>query len=219
VKLVTLAPELPAATGTIAELARRGVVVALGHTDASHAEALAGIDAGATVATHLFNGMRPIHHRDGGVVVACLDDTRVTCELICDGHHVAPEMVRMAFRTAPGRIALVTDACVAAGMPDGAYRVGTEPVCVTHGEVRTADGRSLAGSGLTLLEAVRRAVSFGVPLADAVRAATLTPAAALGLRDRGVLAIGKRADVLVTDPALNLKQVSRASAGAPRWPR
>lgn len=210
VRMVTIAPELPGATPMIAELAGRGVTVALGHTDATHAEALTGIDAGAAVATHLFNGMRPIHHRDGGVAVACLQDGRVVCELICDGHHVAPEMVRLAFGSAAGRIALITDACVAAGMPDGSYRVGTEPVRVAAGEVRTADGRSLAGSGLTLLEGIRRAVAFGVPLAEAVRAASLTPATTLGRHDRGALAIGRRADILVTDGDLNLKRVLRA---------
>ncbi|MEV0461305.1 N-acetylglucosamine-6-phosphate deacetylase, partial [Catellatospora methionotrophica] len=165
VRMVTVAPELPGAAEMIAGLP---CVAALGHTDATYAQATAGIAAGATVATHLFNGMRPVHHRDGGVAVACLEDERVTCELICDGHHVSPEMVRLAFRAAPGRVALITDACVAAGMPDGDYRVGTEPVRVVAGEVRTTDGRSLAGSGLTLLAAVANAVRFGIALADAV---------------------------------------------------
>lgn len=208
--MVTLAPERPHALSAIEHLRSHDVTVALGHSDATYAEAAAGIAAGATVATHLFNGMRPIHHRDGGVAVACLDDPRVTCELICDGHHVSAEMVRLAFAAAAGRVALITDACVAAGMPDGPYRVGTEPVIVSGGKVRTADGRSLAGSGLTLMAAVRNAVGFGIPLADAVTAASLTPATALGLTDRGVLRAGCRADIVVADRELNVRSVLRS---------
>ncbi len=211
VRMVTLAPELPRALAMIERLARQGITVAIGHTDASHAQTQAGIDAGATIATHLFNGMRPIHHRDGGPVPALLSDQRVWCELICDGHHLSPEICRFAFHHAgPERTILITDACTAAGMPDGSYLLGGEPITLTDGAVRTADGRSLAGSALTLIAAVRFAVSCGIPLPDAVRAATANPAAAIGLTDRGSLATGLRADIIITDKNLHLTQVMRS---------
>lgn len=213
VLMVTIAPELPGAFGVIEALQRAGVRVALGHTDATAAQTRAGIDAGATVATHLFNGMRPIHHREGGPAVALMDDERVDCELICDGHHVSPEVCSFAFRAVGrDRLILITDACPPAGMPDGSYVLGTEDIVLAGGAIRTADGRSLCGSALTLLEAVRLATSWGLPLVDAVRAASLNPARALGLLDRGSISTGLRADLVVTDPDLALRRVMRSGA-------
>lgn len=214
VVMVTLAPELPGAIEVIDRLRRAGVNVALGHTDATVAQTRAGIDAGATVATHLFNGMRPIHHREGGPAVALIDDDRVSCELICDGHHVSPAVCSMAFRAlGRDRIILITDACTAAGMPDGSYLLGSEEIVLCDGEVRTADGRSLCGSALTLIESVRLATSWGLPLVDAVRAASFNPARALGCADRGSLTAGSRADLVLTDQALAVGRVMRGG----RW--
>ncbi|GIH05577.1 N-acetylglucosamine-6-phosphate deacetylase [Rhizocola hellebori] len=210
VRMLTIAPELPYALEVVDWLTREQVIVAIGHTDATFAETQAAIGAGATVATHLFNGMRPIHHREGGPVTALLGDERVWCELICDGHHLSPEVCRLAFRAAGNhRAVLITDACTAAGMPDGPYVLGGESIVLAHGAVHTADGRSLAGSALTLLAAVRFAVSCGIPLPDAVRAASANPADALGLPDRGRLAPGLRADLLLTDRTLHPTQVMR----------
>ena len=214
VSMVTIAPELDGALEVIEQCTGAGVTVALGHTDASAGQTRAGIDAGATVATHLFNGMRPIHHREGGPAVALMDDDRVSCELICDGHHVSAEVCSLAFRAlGRDRLILITDACTAAGMPDGSYVLGTETIVLSGGEVRTADGRSLCGSALTLIEAVRLATSWGLPLVDAVRAASLNPARALGLVDRGSLSEGTRADIVITDQALGVRRVMRGG----RW--
>jgi N-acetylglucosamine-6-phosphate deacetylase len=210
VAMVTLAPELAGGMSMVERLRAAAVRVAVGHTDATAAQTTAAFDAGATVATHLFNGMRPVHHREGGPVLAALQDRRVACELICDGHHVAADVCRLVFDVLePGRLLLVTDACPAAGMPDGPYRLGGEEVVLHHGAVRTADGRSLAGSALTLLDAVRNVVSWSLPLPRAVRAASLDPATVLGLTDRGRLEPGLRADVVVTDEHLQVRAVMR----------
>lgn len=210
VSMVTIAPELEGAVEVIEQLSRAGVIVAIGHTDATSAQTKVGIEAGATVGTHLFNGMRPIHHREGGPAVALLQDPRVRCELICDGHHVSAEVCSLAYRAlGRDRLVLITDACTAAGMPDGRYVLGIEDIVLSDGAVHTADGRSLCGSALTLIEAVRFA-SCGLPLAEAVRAASLTPARGLGLSDRGELAAGLRADLLIADRSLAVRRVMRA---------
>ncbi|HEV8338844.1 MAG TPA: N-acetylglucosamine-6-phosphate deacetylase [bacterium] len=197
-RLVTLAPELPGSDALIEWLGDKGVVVALGHTEATYEEALRAFARGARMATHLFNGMRAFHHRDPGLVGAALDDGSCVCGLIADGVHVHPAAVRMAFRLlGPDRIALVTDAAGAAGMPPGRYTAGDQPVEVgADGMPRLADG-TLAGSVLRMDEAVSNLARWGIPLRDAARSASATPTRLLGLADRGVLAPGYRADVAV----------------------
>ena len=193
---VTIAPELPDALELIETLTRRGVRIGIGHTDADAAETRAAIGAGASIATHLFNGMPPIHHRAGGPVVALIADPRVTCELICDGQHLSAEIVRWLWGLlGPNRIMLVSDASPAAGMPDGRYQLGGTSVELHRSVVRTADGTSLAGSSITLLEAVRWCVGIGIGIGEAVHAASTSPARTLGFADRGRLAPGCRADI------------------------
>lgn len=201
VRLVTLAPELASAPEAVRLLVARGVAVSLGHTAADPAQVAAATDAGARLVTHLFNGMPPLHHRDPGVAGAALLDDRLTTCLIADLIHVHPTALALAFRAKPpGRVALVTDA-VAWRSPENAH----QPVRVADGPARLADG-TLAGSTLTMDEAVANTVcAAGVPLADAVRAASATPAAALGLADRGRLAPGCRADIVALDPELTVE--------------
>jgi N-acetylglucosamine-6-phosphate deacetylase len=203
---LTLAVELPGAAAAIARLRAAGARVAVGHTEADETQAQAAFDAGASLLTHVFNAMRGIGHRDPGPVVAALQDERVTVELILDGVHVHPDIARLAFGAAPGRVALVTDAMAAAGEPDGHYRLGSLDVDVTGGiaRLRSPDGTlgSIAGSTLTLDSALARAVDVvGLAPADAVAALTLVPARALGLdTSLGLLRQGYAADaVLLSD--------------------
>jgi N-acetylglucosamine-6-phosphate deacetylase len=224
VRHVTVAPELPGAREAIAYLRTRGVVAAVGHTDASYAQTADAFAAGATLVTHLFNAMRPLRHRDPGPVAAALADPGVVCEVIGDGVHLDDGTVAMLFATlGADRIALVTDAMAAAGCADGAYSLGGLAVDVRDGVARTAAG-TIAGGTATLAEVLRRAVRAGVPLTAAVRAATLTPARAVGLDDRGAIAPGLRADLCVLDADLRPAFVLRAgepvsSASWPRGPR
>ncbi len=180
--MIVVAPELPGALDLIATAASDGVVVAIGHTDATYAEATAGFDRGARAATHLFNGMRPFHHRDPGPAGAALAAPRVTAEIIADGIHVHPAALRLAHAAkGPRRLALITDAMQAAGLEDGDYLLGDQTVTVTAGEARTASG-SLAGSTLTMDRAVRVCVEdAGIPLIDALQMASTTPAELLGI--------------------------------------
>jgi N-acetylglucosamine-6-phosphate deacetylase len=204
VQMIAIAPELPGALELIAAAAAEGVVVAIGHTDATYEEALAGIDRGARAATHLFNGMRPSHHREPGPAGAALATPRVTAELIADGVHVHPATVRVV-HAAKGadRVALVTDAIQAAGLPDGDYALGDQPVAVRGGEARNAAG-SLAGSTLTMDRAVCLCVrEAGIPLIDALIMASATPAALLGIGEvAGRIAPGADADLVVLDEEL-----------------
>ena len=197
VRLVTIAPELPGAPELIAELAAAGVIVSVGHTDATAAEVRAGLDAGATYVTHLFNAMRPFSHRAPGPIGAVLADDLVIAGLIVDGLHVDPVAVQMAWRAlGPERITLVTDAVAARGDGDGD---------ADHADgVRLADG-TLAGSAITLDAALRNLVAYtGANVDDAVRTVTATPARVLGLGDRGVIEPGARADVTVLDGELRV---------------
>lgn len=193
VRLVTLAPELPGALELIGRLVAAGVVVSLGHTDATAEQFQEGLAAGASMATHLFNAMRPFSHRDPGPVGAVLADDVVVAGIIADGIHVDPVAVRMAWRAlGPDRLALVTDAVAARG--SGAASRG----------VRTPAG-VLAGSDLTMDEALRNLIAWtraSVP--DAVRTVSSTPARVLGLTDRGVIAPGRRADLTVLDHELRV---------------
>ncbi|MGH3517601.1 MAG: N-acetylglucosamine-6-phosphate deacetylase [Haloechinothrix sp.] len=209
VRQVTVAPELPGAVELIRQITDAGVVAAAGHTDATYAQARAAFDAGATVVTHLFNGMRPIHHREPGLITAALADHRVFLELINDGVHVHDAVVRATFAWAAGpRVALVTDAMAAAGFGDGRYRLGSQDVCVLDGVARLSNGTSIAGSTLTMDRALRHAVRrAGVSIVDAARAAATTPAAALGLDRVGGIAKGWQADLVVLDDDLAVRAV------------
>ena len=215
VRMVTLAPERDGALAAIRLLAGHRVVAAVGHTDASYEQTLAAVAAGATVATHLCNAMRPMHHREPGPIVALLGAEPVVCELVADGVHLHDGMLGFAARAAPGRTALVTDAIAAAGMPDGRYELGGQSVVVAGQVARlaTADGSpgAIAGSTLTMDAALRRAVGAGVPLVDAVRMAATTPARVLGLAGTvGALAPGLRADLVALDADLRVVRVMRA---------
>jgi N-acetylglucosamine-6-phosphate deacetylase len=221
VRMVTIAPERPGALDAIRFLVDRGVVVAVGHTDAGYEQVLAALDAGATIGTHVFNGMRPAHHRDPGAVFALLGPAGAACELIADGHHLHDGTLLFAASvTGPGRAVLVTDAMAAAGMPDGAYELGGQAVRVIDGVARLDDGGpadrpadqlpSIAGSTLTMDAAFRRAVAAGLSEVDAARAAATTPAAVLGLTDRGALVAGHRADLVVLDGTRTVQRVMRA---------
>ena len=220
-KVITIAPELPGATEVTKAAARAGLTVAVGHTDAAAAVASAAVDAGATHATHLFNGMRPLHHREPGAAGALIDRDEVTCEVIADGVHLHDTIVRLTARAiGPGRLVLITDAMAAAGMPDGSYRLGSMRVDVAGGVARLADvkqrapgaGRpgAIAGSTATMATVFRRAVAAGLPVPDAAAAASTTPARVLGLDDRiGALRAGRYADLVVFDEELRLRAVMR----------
>jgi N-acetylglucosamine-6-phosphate deacetylase len=211
VRMVTLAPELPGALDAIRLLAARGVVAAVGHTDATYDETCAGIEAGARLGTHLFNGMRPVHHREPGPVLALLSAASVTCELVVDGVHLHDGTVRFAAGVAgPERMALVTDAMAAAGSVDGAYELGGQTIEVADGVARLASNGSIAGSTLTMDSALRRTVHSGVSIVDAVRMAATTPASALGLDDVGALVAGRRADIVALDEHLDVLRVMRS---------
>jgi N-acetylglucosamine-6-phosphate deacetylase len=193
---VTLAPELPGALDLVKSLASDGVLVSLGHSDATAHEAGLAFDAGARTVTHLFNAMSPMLHREPGLPGAALARPDVVVQLILDGHHLAPEVVRVVWAAAAGRVVLVTDATAAAGRPDGRFELAGVLLDVTDGAVRNRDG-TLAGSALTLSGAVTNAVELGIAPVDALRAATAAPAALLGRDDVGVLRPGARADVTI----------------------
>jgi N-acetylglucosamine-6-phosphate deacetylase len=198
VRMLTIAPELPGATEVIAEAARRKVLVSIGHSDADLSAAQAGVRAGARHATHTFNAMRPLDHREPGILAEVLTDPQVSADIIVDGIHVAPSVVQI-FLNAKGieGSVLITDATAAAGMPEGRYQLGTMMVDVKNG-MCTIDGK-LAGSVLTMDRAVRNVMEFGSwSLRDAVRAATLNPARAAGLtRHYGSLTSGAEANFIV----------------------
>jgi N-acetylglucosamine-6-phosphate deacetylase len=202
---MTLAPELPGALKLIDELRARGIVVSLGHSNATAAEAHEAFDHGARTVTHLFNAMRPFGHRDPGLAGVALARGDVVVQLILDGHHIADEVAQVVWRSAPGRIALVTDAIAAAGIGDGHYQLGTVDVEVRDGVVRRADG-VLAGSVLSMLDAVRNLHALGASLPDALAAASTVPARVAGL-DLGRLQPGAPADVLILDDNLELRGV------------
>lgn len=203
---VTLAPELDGALELIEVLVARGIVVSCGHTDATAAQAHEAFDRGATHVTHLFNAMRPFAHRDPGIAGAALAREDVTVELILDGNHVADDAARVAWRAATGRVALVSDALAAAGVGDGHWRLGAVEVDVRGGVARRADG-VLAGSTLTMPEAIRDLVRLGATREQAIDAATRVPARVARRADVGVLSVGGPADVVVLDDALEVRRV------------
>lgn len=208
VAYMTLAPELPGALELVDLLHKRGLVVSFGHTNATAAEASRGFARGVRTVTHLFNAMRPFSHREPGPAGAALARDDVVVQVIVDGHHLAPETVAVTLRAARGRLALVSDAMAAAGQGEGVFRLGDVEVHVAGGVARRADG-TLAGSTLSLLEAVRNLHALGAPLAEALAAATEVPARVLGRQDIGSLRPGARADVLVLDDRLELVRVLR----------
>lgn len=203
---VTIAPELPGASEAIRALVEAGVHVAVGHTTADLETAGAAFEAGADLLTHTFNAMPPLLHRAPGPIGAALQRPQVTLELIADGLHVHPVLIAALFQLAPARVALVTDAMAAAGHGDGAYRLGAFEVEVRDGAARI-EGGSLAGSTLTLDAAVRTAVRAGVPLEEAIRAVTETPARLLGRSDLGSLVVGSAADAVLLDEDLTVHAV------------
>jgi N-acetylglucosamine-6-phosphate deacetylase len=213
VRILTLAPELPGAANLIAAARKAGVVVSLGHTDASYAEAMAAIAGGARHATHVFNAMRPFAHRDTGVVGAVLTSPSVTAELIADGVHVDDAAIRVLLATKGAReLILVSDGIVATGMPDGKYKLGTSEVLVTEGIARTSEGK-LAGSTLTLDRALHHLLGLGVSLHDVLPMLTSNPARLLGLeRRKGSLQAGADADLLLLDDHFELAGVMARGA-------
>ncbi len=213
-QILTLAPELPGALELIAAARRAGLVVSLGHTDASYEQAQAAIDAGASHAAHVFNAMRPFSHRDTGVIGAVMTSSKVSAELIADGIHVDNAAMRMLVDLkTPERVILVSDGTSATGMPDGKYQLGKFVVKVSEGVCRNAEGK-LAGSTLTLDRALRNIVALGVPLASAVRMLTANPARQIGLGSRkGVLTAGADADLVFLDDKLEISGVMTRGAG------
>ncbi|MBW1602616.1 N-acetylglucosamine-6-phosphate deacetylase [Streptomyces sp. JJ66] len=210
--MCTLATERPGGLDAVRTLVDHGVLAAVGHTDASYEQTRAAIDAGATVATHLFNAMPALNHRAPGPIAALLEDERVTVELINDGVHLHPAALRLAATHAgPHRTAFITDAMDAAGFGDGRYRLGPLEVDVVDGVARLAGGDAIAGSTLTLDAALRRAVTVdGLPLPEAVHAVSTTPARLLGRADRiGAIAPGLDADLVVLDDGFTVTGVLR----------
>ncbi|MFI6420298.1 N-acetylglucosamine-6-phosphate deacetylase [Streptomyces sp. NPDC050842] len=214
-KMVTLATELPGGIDSVRLLAEHGVIAAIGHTDATYEQTVAAIDAGATVATHLYNAMPALGHRTPGPIAALLEDERITVELINDGTHLHPASLELAFHHAGAeRVAFITDAMDAAGFGDGTYSLGPMAVEVKDGVARLVEGGSIAGSTLTLDRAFKRAATIdGLPVESVVQAISANPARLLGVYDRvGSLEPGKDADIVVLDAEFNLKGVLRKGA-------
>lgn len=214
IRMVTLAPERPGALAAIKQFADAGVVVAVGHTDADYEQVQAAIDAGARVGTHLFNAMRPLHHRDPGPALALLEDPRVTVELIADGVHLHPALVRYVIDAAgPDRVALVTDAVPAAGCGDGSFRLGGLDVDVVAGVARVRGTSTVAGGTAAMDQLFRDVVrwlgSSDAALAAAVQLTATTPARALGLDRAGGLRPGFDADLAVLGQNLEVLRVMR----------
>ena len=198
IRLVDLAPELPGAVA-FTEKARELCTVSVAHTDASYEDAKAVFDAGATHITHLYNAMPGIHHRKPGVIGAGSENSHVVAELICDGLHVHPSAIRMAFKLYPGRICLISDALRCTGMPDGQYPFGGQQLTLKNGEARMPDG-ALAGSTATLYQCMLNVIAYGIDREEAIRAATIIPAIEVGCeKDLGSVAPGKLADFVLCD--------------------
>ncbi len=206
VRIADLAPELPGAVGFTKEAVKL-CTVSVAHTDATYEETKAVYDAGATHLTHLFNAMPGIHHRKPGVIGAAAENENVQAELICDGLHVHPSVVRMAFKLFPGRIILVSDALRCCGMPDGEYELGGQQVFLQGGIAKLADG-TIAGAATNLYQGMLNAIAFGIPKEEAILSATMHPAKALGYgKEIGAIESGYRADFVICDENLNRKKV------------
>ena len=207
VRIVDIAPELPGSVEFI-EKASKLCTVSIAHSDAGYEESYAAVEAGVTHLTHVFNAMSPIHHRKPGTIAASAENEKVSAELICDGLHVHPAAVRLIFRLfGADRVVLISDSLRCCGMPNGEYELGGQAVFMEDGLARLADG-TIAGSAIDLYEILRRAVSFGIPVEDAVRAASYNPARQIGALDQvGSIADGKVADFIICDSDLNRKAV------------
>ena len=207
-QILTIAPELLGAMPCIDAARKAGLVVGVGHTDATYEEARAAFARGAHHAIHVYNAMRPFSHRDSGVIGAVLTTPEVTAELIADGVHVDETAMRLLIQAkGASGVILISDGTAATGMPDGKYMLGALNVTLSGGVVRNAEGK-LAGSALTLDRGLRNIVALGVPLADALRMLTLNPATLLGIEfKKGSLRVGADADIVVMDEGLNVTQV------------
>jgi N-acetylglucosamine-6-phosphate deacetylase len=207
-RILTIAPELLGAVPCMKAARDAGVVVAMGHTDATYEQARAGIAHGARHAVHVYNAMRPFSHRDSGVIGAVLTSPEVTAELIADGVHVEEAAMRLLLQAkGAGRVILISDGLSATGMPDGKYMLGNFEVTVSGGVCRNAEGK-LAGSTLTLDRALRNVVGLGVPLVDAVRLLPANPARLLGIEfKKGALRAGADADIVLLDENLQITNV------------
>ena len=206
IRLADLAPELPGAV-EYTKAVSKVCTVSVAHTDAGYEDARAVYEAGATHLTHLFNAMPPLHHRAPGVIGAAAERENVYAELICDGMHVHESAVRLAFKLFPGRICLISDALRCTGMPDGKYLFGGQDIWLAGGIGRLADG-TIAGSVSNLRQCLQKAVSFGIPEEEAVRAATFNPAHQAGCADEmGSVSAGKRADLILCDERYELREV------------
>ena len=204
---LTLAPELPGAEALVQRALERGVVVAAGHTNATAAQAHAAFDLGVSTVTHLFNAMRPFRSRDPGVVGVALTRRDVFVQMIVDGHHLADETVRLIWAAAAGRVALVTDATAGAAGNPGSYQLGDVEIEIADGGVPVREDGVLAGTVLTMIDAVRNLHALGIPFEEAVGAATAVPARILGRTDLGSLEPGGKADVVVLDDRLEIVRV------------
>ena len=205
VKMVTVACEEQGAMEFITHVSK-SATVSLGHTSCTYEQAMEAFARGASHATHLFNGMDGLHHRKPGIVAAAMDGN-ASVELICDGLHIHPAVIRLAHKLYGDKLNLVSDSLRCAGMPDGDYELGGQPITLSGGVARLTGTDTLAGSSVSMLDALRNVVSFGLPLADAVYAASTAPALAAGLDDVGSIQAGKQADLAVLDAQLNLKAV------------
>lgn len=207
ITIVDLAPELAGSVAFV-EQAKQLCTVSIAHTDSDYEHAKAAIDAGVTHLTHLYNAMPPIHHRKPGVIGAASENEAVSAEVICDGIHVHPSSIRMAFKLfGANRMVLISDALRCCGMPEGEYELGGQQVFLKDNVARLADG-TIAGSATNLFDCMRNAIRFGIPKEDAIRAATWNPARQIHALDRvGSIADGKLADFVICDAELNRKQV------------
>ena len=213
VKHISAALEMDGGREFLDCMKARGITVGLGHTAATYAEAMDAIQGGIKSMTHLFNAMPPLHHRDGGAVCAGLLTPHVYCELICDGYHIAPEMVALAYRMKGDHLTLITDSMEATDCADGEYAIAGMPVIVKDGKARTIDG-AIAGSTLSLLEAVKNLTIFArISLGEAVYAATMAPALQVGLAaEIGSVSEGKRADLLLLNEDLDISLMMHGGA-------
>lgn len=219
IKIMTIAPELPGGLEMIRTLARAGVAPSVGHSEADYDTALAAIEAGATRATHLFNAMSGVHHRKPGLAAAALNEPGLCAEMICDGVHVNPRMVALAWK-AKGRagMTLVTDAAAAQGVGDGVFTLGGFPIQVRGPLCTLMDGVTIASSVLTMNRAAANAISFtGMSLIDAAHTASLAPAEVCGVADRkGSIEVGKDADIAILNPDFSVSHTIRAGVVAYR---
>lgn len=206
IRLVTLAPNVDHALEFIREL-KDETVISLGHSAADYDTAKKALEAGASHVTHLFNAMNPLSHRAPGLIGAAAERENCYAELICDGIHVHESMVRAAFKLFPGRTVLISDSMRATGMENGTYDLGGQQVTV-NGRLATLENGTIAGSVTNVFDGMRNAVSFDIPLEEAIAAATMNPAKSIGIYDTaGSITPGKRADILLTDKELNLKRI------------